>query len=85
MNREFTTDHCDVLAALVYARFGKDHNAARAAWTRLLQNPGWEENATALSEWSEMVARGERALRAAGWAVERISSIGGEKTLVSFE
>jgi hypothetical protein len=57
----------ELLAALVYIRFNCDHEQARAAWTRMLQNPGWDDNAVARTQWHEMVGDGIRVLRSCGF------------------
>ena len=57
----------ELLAALVYLRFKRDHEAARAAWTRMLQNPGWDDTAEGRGQWDQMVGDGIRVLRACGF------------------
>jgi len=57
----------DMLAALVFVRFGGDHEEARAAWSRMLENHGWDETEEMRCEWQEMVSRGLRNLRMMGF------------------
>jgi hypothetical protein len=62
----FSHEHHALMAALVFVRFGRDHEAARAAWSRLLQNQGWDDDAAGREEWVRMVQTGLRFLRSAG-------------------
>ena len=55
----------DIMAALVQRRF-RDNAAARSAWSRVLQNYGWDSTPAGREEWANMVARGERFLRLCG-------------------
>lgn len=59
-------DHHELLAALVYLRFGSDDSAARAAWSRMLQNHGWDDSLIARQEWRDMVSKGLSFLRSVG-------------------
>ena len=63
----FDSSQHDLMAALIWRRFGRNHDAAREAWSRLLQNYGWDDEAHGRREWRAMVERGEQSLRAAGW------------------
>jgi|GEM_PF-3569990 len=64
--RLFTTlDHVD-LARLVFARFGRDAEAATAAWRRLLQNSAEVEDFLALVEYKEHTPHCEGWCRDAG-------------------
>ena len=56
-----------IMAATIFLRFNRDHEAARAAWSRMLQNYGWDTDKTARKEWEAMVANGLRYLRSGGW------------------
>lgn len=62
MNQE----HNAMMAALIFLRFNRDHEAARAAWKRLLQNDGWDATPEGRQEWVDQVERGLRILRAMG-------------------
>jgi hypothetical protein len=50
-------DHED-LAALVYLRYRRDEAAARAAWSRMLENHGWDDDLDARAVWIKMVRNG---------------------------
>ena len=56
-----------IMAATIFLRFNRDHEAARAAWSLMLQNYGWDTDKTARKEWEAMVANGLRYLRSGGW------------------
>ena len=58
-------EHC-VMAALIQRRF-QTPDAARAAWTRMLQNDGWDDDPSSRAMWNEMVQYGESILRSWGW------------------
>lgn len=58
----------DILAAMVYRRFNCNHDAAREAWSRMLQNHGWDDTADMRREWVAMVNRGLAHLRYFGHA-----------------
>lgn len=59
-------EHNAIMAALVFIRFDRDHEAARAAWKRLLQNDGWDADEEGRNEWQKMVSLGLRLLRSVG-------------------
>ena len=71
----FDSSQCDLMAALVWRRFGRSHDAAREAWTRLLQNGGWDQTAEARREWRLMVERGEQTLKRAGWKSSTLENV----------
>jgi hypothetical protein len=56
-----------MLAALIWVRFGYDHTQARAAWSRMLQNYGWDDDAEGRAVFADYVAKGCRALRELGF------------------
>jgi len=57
----------ELLAALVWLRFGCDDEAARAAWTRMLQNHGWDADEHGRAIWREHVDTGLGLLRVCGF------------------
>ncbi len=66
----FGQEQFDLMAALVFLRFERDPAAARAAWSRMHENRGWDATADARQEWQLQVARGLRALRGAGFVAK---------------
>lgn len=63
----FSQEHHALMAALVFLRFGRDHEQARAAWSRMLQNQGWDDTEEGRLEWVHMVEKGLRFLKSTGW------------------
>ena len=63
---KFTDTESNLLAGLIFWRFRGDEKAAREAWKRLLQNPGWDETPDGRAEFSQMIHKGLHDLRRLG-------------------